>query len=359
LAPTVILSPLNGESFYPRKTPPEAGLLFLKQARGKLDPNTLTRIVFHQLGAHDDRVLVGPRIGEDAAIIQNDGKVLVIHSDPVTGAEQDLGRLAIHVSVNDVVAKGADPRWISLVLLLDSRVDLIAIRRIARQAHQACLEVGATIVGGHTEVTPIVRRSVIVSTVVGEAKAGSFFTSAGAHPGDRIVMTKSAALEGTWLLANQIPRLAQMVGEKIVKKALSLREKISIYPEARVGREMPGVTAMHDVTEGGVLCAVQEIASASGCGFRLDSSRVAIAEETQRICSALSIDPLKTIGSGSLIITAKASCAGELIERLDEQGILATDIGQITKSGQWLHEGKEERRIRGFVREEIWKVIPG
>lgn len=300
---------------------------------------------------------MGPRIGEDAAIIQNGGKVLIIHSDPVTGAEQDLGRLAVHVSVNDVVAKGADPRWISLVLLLDSSVDLRAIRRMARQAHQACLEVGASIVGGHTEVTPIVGRSVIVSTVVGEAKANRFFTSGGAHPGDIIVMTKSAAMEGTWILANQIPRLRKIVGARIVEKARSLIEKISIYPEARVAREVPGVTAMHDVTEGGVLCAVQEVASASSCGFRMDSSKVAVSEETLRICSAMGIDPLKTIGSGSLVITSKASGVRQLIKRLDDKGIKASEIGRILEKGQWLQEGGAEFKVPSFVREEIWKVI--
>lgn len=338
-------------------SPALSGVPFLKQARGKLDPNTLTKIIHNQLGTPDERVLVGPRIGEDAAVIQEDGKVLVIHSDPVTGAEQDLGRLAVHVSVNDVVAKGADPRWVSLVLLLDSRVDVGRIRRMAFQAHQACLEVGASIVGGHTEVTPIVRRSVIVSTVVGEAKAGRFFTSGGAHPGERIIMTKSAALEGTWLLAYQIPRLRQAVGEKVVDRALRLIEKISIYPEARVAREMPGVTAMHDVTEGGVLCAVQEVASASSCGFILESSKVPITEETQRICSELSIDPLKTIGSGSLIITTKASGVRQLIKRLNEKGIKASEIGRITKTGQWLQEGRDKLKVPRFVREEIWKVI--
>ncbi len=327
------------------------------QPRGKLPPSTLKRIILNKLGTPDKRVLIGPHIGEDAAIIQDDGKVLVIHSDPITGAEQDLGRLAVHVSVNDVVAKGADPRWISLVLLLNSKVDLRRIRRIALQAHQACLEVGASIVGGHTEVTPIVDRSVVVSTVVGEAKAGRFFTSGGAHQGDRIVMTKSAALEGTWILANQVPRLSQTVGEKTVHKALLFSEKISIYPEARVARDTPGVSAMHDVTEGGVLCAVQEVASASGCGFIVDASKVAVAEETLRICSSLKIDPLRTIGSGSLIITTKASNGGELIRRLNEGGIMASDIGRITKSGQWLREGEDELRIRRFVREEIWKVI--
>ncbi len=301
---------------------------------------------------------MGPRSGEDAAIIQDDGKVLVIHSDPITGAEQDLGWLAVHVSVNDVVAKGADPRWVSLVLLFDSRVDLRSIRRMVFQAHRACLEVGASIVGGHTEVTPIVEKSVIVSTVVGEAKAGRFFTSGGAHLGDRIVMTKSAALEGTWILANQFPKLKRTVGNEAVGRALHFSEKISVYPEARLAREMPGVTAMHDVTEGGVLCAVQEVASASSSGFIVDSSKVPVAEETRRICSELGIDPLKTIGSGSLIITTKAPNTEDLIRRLNERGILATDIGQITKSGQLLRKGKQELKIPRFVREEIWKVIP-
>ncbi len=300
---------------------------------------------------------MGPSVGEDAAIIQENGKVLVIHSDPITGAVQDLGRLAVHISVNDVVSKGADPRWISLVLLLHTGVKTKEIHRIASQAHEACVEVGAAIVGGHTEVTPIVERDVIVSTVVGEAEAGKFFTSSGASPGDRIIMTKTAAIEGTWILANQFPKLRQTVGEKVMRSARHFVDQVSIYPEARIARAASGVTAMHDVTEGGVLCAVQEIASASGCGFIIDRSKVVVALETQRICAELNLDPLKTIGSGSLIITIEASKSAALIRSLSEHGIRATEIGSMTKKGQWLRDKGANIKVPNFVREEIWTVI--
>ncbi len=333
------------------------GSHYLKQARGKLPPSTLFKIILDQLGKPDKRVLVGPRIGEDAAIIQGNGKVLIIHSDPVTGASQDIGRLSVHVSVNDVVSKGADPRWVSLVLLLDPGINLRAIRRIFSQAHQACLEVGAAIIGGHTEVTPTVGRPVIVSTVVGEAEAGKFHTSSGARPGDRIVMTKTAALEGTAILARQFPKLRSALGDKLARSASNFLENISVYPEARIAREAQGVTAMHDVTEGGVLCALQEVAYASGCGFIVDSSRVPIAEETRRICSTLNLDPLKTIGSGALIITTKPPRTRELIGKLEENGIHASEIGEMTAKGQWLASSKGKLRIPRFVREEIWKVL--
>lgn len=302
-------------------------------------------------------MLVGPRIGEDAAIVQSSGKILVIHSDPITGTTQDIGRLAVHVSVNDVVAKGADPRWVSLVLLLDAGISIQTIRRISSQAHQACLEVGAAIVGGHTEITSTVERPVIVSTVVGEARAGRFFTSSGARPGDRIIMTKTAALEGTAILARQFPRLTRTLGEKLTRSASNLLENISVYPEARIARDVSGVTAMHDVTEGGVLCAVQEVAAASGCGFNIYPSRVPIAHETRRICSKLNLDPLKTLGSGALIITANPSKTRGLIEKLGEKGIRASEIGKIIARGQWLISSKGKLRMRGFVREEIWKVL--
>jgi len=300
---------------------------------------------------------VGPGVGEDAAIVQENGKVLVIHSDPITGAVKDLGRLAVHISVNDVVSKGADPRWISLVLLLHTGVKVDEIRRIALQTHEACVEVGAAIVGGHTEVTPIVERDVIVSTVVGEAPRDRFFTSSGASPGDSIVMTKTAAIEGTWILSNQFPKLRQTLGDKVMRRARLFVQQISVYPEARVARAASGVTAMHDVTEGGVLCAVQEIASASGCGFIIDSSKVAVADETHRICAALDLDPLKTIGSGSLIITTKASQTAALIRSLDKHGIRASEIGSIRKEGKWLRDKGANMKVPDFVREEIWTVV--
>lgn len=300
---------------------------------------------------------MGPRIGEDAAIIKNNGNVLVIHSDPITGTSHDLGRLAVHVSVNDVVSKGADPRWISLVLLLDARITLADIRKISAQAHQASLEVGAAIVGGHTEVTSAVERSLIVSTVVGEALEGKFLTSSGARPGDRIIMTKTAALEGTAILARDLPMIRRELGGELVRRALGFFTNISVYPEARIAREVPGVTAMHDVTEGGVLCGVQEVAYASGCGFIVDATKIPIARETRRICSALKLDPLKTIGSGSLIITIGESKADSLIRKLQEDGIRATEIGKMTDRALLLRRKNGNLRVPSFVRDEIWKVL--
>lgn len=302
-------------------------------------------------------MLVGPKIGEDAAIIQDDGKVLVIHSDPITGASQDIGRLAVHVSVNDVVSKGADPRWVSIVLLLNPEISRDGIRRIAFQAHQVCLEVGASIIGGHTEVTPTVERPVIISTVVGEAKAGRFFTSSGARPDDRIIMTKTAALEGTAILAHQFPDLGKVVGEKVIRSARNFLDNISIYPEARIARQVPGVTAMHDVTEGGVLCAVQEVAIASRCGFEVDSLKIPVASETSAICAELSLDPLRTIGSGSLIITVRGASADSLLRKFRAANLQATEIGKMMRKGHWIFSEGKRKRLSSFTTEELWKVV--
>ncbi len=326
-------------------------------SRGKLNPRELTRLILKHTGTASSRVIVGPRLGEDAAIIQDDGKLLVIHSDPVTGIAEEVGRLAVHVSVNDVVAKGADPKWVSLVLLLDAGVSAEGIQRIALQAHEACLEVGASIVGGHTEITPTVTRPVVVATVVGEAMEGHFFTSAGAKPGNRIIMTKTAALEGSAILARSDPSLRKTLGRKLIESASSFLDQISVYPEARVARGHPGVTAMHDVTEGGVLCAVQEITSASGYGFIVDAERVPVTEETRQICSALRLDPLRMIGSGSLIIAIYREHTRDLLERLHDKGILASDIGRVTKSGAWLLRDGKRFKVERFVEEEIWKVL--
>lgn len=329
----------------------------LRQPRGKLNPSELSRLILPYTGVFDSRVIIGPRIGEDAAIIQNNGNVLVVHSDPITGAVKDAGKLAVHVSVNDVVSKGADPRWISMVMLLPPRITASRIRQIAMQSHQAALEVSAAIVGGHTEISPNLKSPILVSTVIGEAERGTFLTSGGARPGDRIVMTKSAGMEGTAILARELPRLRRTVGSSVMKNASRMLDRISVYPEARIARRISGVTAMHDITEGGVLCAVQEVAVASGCGCVVQSAQIPVSEETRAICEALKLDPLRLIGSGSLILTVQRADLGLLLSALEDAGISAEEIGEITKGGFWMVSAGRRQKIADFVREELWKVF--
>lgn len=331
----------------------------MKLNSGKLPPSILREVVYRHLGAYSSRVLLGPSIGEDAAVVDMGEKVLVVHTDPITGAVENIGLLAIYVSTNDVATRGALPLWLSLAILLPEGATKELLEEIVSQIDQTAKEIGVSVVGGHTEVTLGLKRPIVVSTAFGEARKESYITSSGAKPGDLIVLTKSAAIEGTSILANELEaQLKEKVGEDVVKKAKSYVKLISVVKEALVASSTGFVDAMHDPTESGVLGAVQELCYASKVGARIYEEKVPISYETKRICEALGIDPLKTISSGALLIAVKKEGAEEVVKAIEKAGIRATIIGEFTRENnlEVVRKNGVERIVEP-VQEEIWKVI--
>lgn len=331
----------------------------MKLNSGKLPPSILKEVVYRHLGAYNSRVLLGPSVGEDAAIIDMGEKVLVVHTDPITGAVENIGLLAVYVSTNDVATRGASPLWLSLAILLPEDATKELLEGITSQVDQAAKEIGVSVVGGHTEVTLGLKRPIVVSTAFGEARKGNYVTSSGAKPGDLIILTKTVAIEGTSILANELEaQLKEKVGEDIVKKAKSYIRFISIAKEALVAISTGFVDAMHDPTESGILGAIQELCYASNVGARVYESKIPISYETKEICEALGIDPLKTISSGALLISAKRKYAEEVVKAIEKAGIRATVVGEFTeeKSVEVVRKSGVEK-ITEPVQEEIWKVL--
>ncbi len=326
---------------------------------GKLPPRVLEEVVFRRLGVRDERVIVGPKIGEDAAIIDFGDRVLVVHSDPITGAVENIGWLAVNVSSNDVAVRGARPRWISLVILLPEGASIELLDEITEQVDRAARELGISIVCGHTEVTPGLNRPIVISTAMGEAPKDKYVTSSGARVGDKIILTKGAAIEGTAIFAHEFESfLKRYLPIEVIERAKEYIKYLSVLRDAMVAIEVGGVTAMHDPTEGGVLGGLQELAMASRRGFRIYENRVIVNEETGMICELLKVDPLKTISSGSLIITANASKASEIVERLKSEGIRASIIGEITDDGMVLVRSDGSAvEVKKPIQDELWRIM--
>jgi len=328
---------------------------------GKLDPNVLKQLVFKCLGAPSPRVIVGPKIGEDAAVIDFRDRVLVVHSDPITGAVENIGWLAVNVCANDIATRGVRPLWVLIVMLLPQNIDAVQLKQIADQIDEAAKELGIAVVGGHSEVTPGIHRPILVATTIGEAEKARFVSSSGARAGDRIIVTKGAAIEGTAILSTEFAEFLQTrVDRIVVQRAQKFIKMISVVKDALTAVEVGGVHAMHDATEGGIAGGLQEIAWASNVGIVAHEEKIPIYEETRTICQALNIDPLKTIGSGALIISAHPEKAEKIVATLQRGGIQASIIGQIVEKdrGSYLFRTDGTKLdLSKPIKEELWSAL--
>ena len=312
---------------------------------GKIPPNMLKRFVFSSLGVPANEMVVGPAIGEDAAVLHCEEGYLVIASDPVTGATENIGLHVVHANANDLAATGADPRYFMVTILLTGNESSETLKIIMGQIDAACKEVGATVIGGHTEVTPGIDHTIISGTMLGVAK--TFIPTSGARPGDALILTKGAGIEGTSILAHEKAReLEQALGVQVVRKAQEYAQMLSVLPEARILR--PYATALHDPTEGGVSGALNEMAIAAGCGFRVERADVPVSDVTQSICEHFGCDPLELISSGSLLATVPPESAEIAMEALRRAGIASAVIGTMDE---------KEKTLPMPERDALWDLL--
>jgi len=299
---------------------------------GKVPIDVLKRTVLKCVGAKRGDVIQGPGVGEDAAILRVGDLVLVTHSDPITGALERVGWLAVNVNANDVATRGARPRWFLSAILLPERSDEGIVRRICSQIHRAALDLGVAVVGGHSEATPGLDHPVVVGCMMGLAEAGRYVTTRDAKPGSAVILTKGAGIEGTAILASDRGEaLEERFGAKLVREARSYYKRISVVEDALTAFGVGGVFSMHDPTEGGVAGGLHEMADASGTGFRVESRRIPISPSTKCVCEFFEIDPLQLISSGSLLISADKSRAEEIVQALASKRIEASIIGEFTQ----------------------------
>ncbi len=331
------------------------------ELRGKLPPGLLREVVLDSLPPLDDRVLVGPSVGEDAAVIDYGDRVLVVHSDPITGAVRNIGWLAVHIACNDVATQGARPLWILPVVLVPPGWGVEGLRAIVSDIRRATEELRVSVVGGHTEFTPGIDRPILAVTVLGEAPRDRYVTTSGCRPGDLIILTKGLAIEGAAIIASEMEEeLAGVLGRGVVEEAKGLIRMISVVEDALTAVSAGGVHAMHDPTEGGVAGGLQELAIASGVGVVAYEERMPMHPAARRVLEAVGADPLTTISSGSLLIAADRGAADGILASLRRRGIEARVVGEVV--------GDPGRRVvvrrdgsvldlGGEVRDDLWRVL--
>ena len=332
---------------------------------GKLPAELLQRLFGKYVDA-DPRVIVGPQVGEDAAVLDMGDRYLVATTDPITFATDEMGWYALHVNANDLAVRGATPRWfLCTVLLPEGKSREAEVEQLFAEVSLACQSVGVSLVGGHTEVTAGLPRTIVSGTMLGEVAKDKLVTTGGAYVGDTVLVTKGVPLEGASIIARERGEdaIRRGVPADVVARAREFlrRPGISVVPEARAACAAARVHAMHDPTEGGLATACWELAQAAGVGLRVDRERVPVLAEGRRLCEAFGLDPLGTIASGALLLTVSPGEAETVIAASRAAGIECTAIGRVTRpeDGVVLTAGGHAKPMPSFPQDEITRIFQG
>ena len=300
---------------------------------GKLPPYLLSDLL-DSVEIRDRHVVLGPRVGEDAALIDLGPDYLVAKTDPITFATDLIGWYLVQINANDLAVMGAKAQWLMATLLLPVGIDQEQVRIIFDQITAACRDADITLVGGHTEIVHDLARPIAIGAMLGRvAKEKVVFTS-GAKPGDCIVLTEGIAIEGSAILAREAVSQIQLAGietgELDTAREFLFKPGISVVKAARIAGETVSVHAMHDPTEGGLATGLLELARAANVGIVVDAQSIPVLPQCRSICRALGLNPLGLIASGALLLTLAPEDVPTLQKALASEGIAAHVIGHTT-----------------------------
>lgn len=330
---------------------------------GKLPPRILQALLTRCPVSKTSGVVVGPRFGEDAAVIDIGPQYLVAKTDPITFTAERIGWYAVNINANDVACLGARPRWFLATLLLpESGPNAALAKNIFRDILRACRSLGVTLCGGHTEITSGLGRPIVVGQMLGLVEKPKLIRKESQRPGDLILLTKGVALEGTAILAREKAQaLTRELGAAAVSRARRLLFKpgISVVREAGIAVRQGGVHALHDPTEGGLLSGLYELARAGRVGMRINKESIPILPETRALAEILGFDPLALIASGALLVVVDRNRADRVLGAFARHKIPAAAIGEVCRErqGLWLVEGGSGRPLRAPARDEIARLL--
>lgn len=334
---------------------------------GKEGPKFMADVVYRNLGARSPRIRFGPGRGFDNAVVSlGGGRVMILTVDPVS-AIQTLGMklsawLSVHLIASDYTASGADPELATFSYNFPGEMTSGEREEYLRSVGDECRILGVSIIGGHTGTYPGGGYTVIgVGSMLGFSSEGRYVTPSMARAGDSILMTKTAAIEATATLARSFPNFVDSrVGRTRATRARRMTSLCSTVLDAlaarRVGLGGDGVSSMHDATEGGVLGGLEEMAAASSKSFVVEVDEIPVSPEAVGVCSSFGVDPVRTMGEGSLLITCNRTRVLELKRLMRRASIPVARIGEVRDgSGLLLRQGHVVRRYSPGP-DKYWKA---
>lgn len=320
---------------------------------GKLNWDDLKEIINSNKSVNRSDVRIKSGVGEDCSVIEFGDFECVVSTDPITGADSDIGKLAVHINCNDIASCGVEPVGILVTILAPEKTTIDELKSVMKEIDEECKKLNVEILGGHTEVTRAVNKLIVSCTAIGKGKKGYAIATSGAKINDDIIVTKNLAMEGTSIVVKDYFQVVkEIISSEEEEEAKNYIKNISVVEEGITAGSF-GVNSMHDITEGGVLGALWEMADASNVGFRVYSDKMPLSNVTKKICDKLNIDPLRFISSGSMLITTNNGL--ELIKEFNKKGIKATIIGNITKEkGVLVDTDDSEQEVQPPERDELF-----
>lgn len=313
----------------------------------------------------DSQVIVGPKIGEDAAVIDLEkeaDRYWVVTSDPITFTTEEIGYYGVVVNLNDLATMGAVPKWFLVTLLFPEKSDIRIIERVFRQIHHACRRFKISFIGGHTEITPGIKKMILSGHMIGEVKKEKLVTTSGARPGDLLLLVKGVCIEGTSIIAREkeAELLKKGISFSLIRKAkrFIFNPGIDVLRPAQIACQVASVHSMHDPTEGGLINGLIEMAWASEKEIEVDLNKVLIYKESLLLCREFGLNPFGVIASGALLLTVSPSESSLLQKAFKKNSIPFQVIGKIKKGPARVLkvDQKGRKELKPLPRDEILKI---
>lgn len=314
---------------------------------GKVPPHLLQPLLKGLRGLHRDEVLVGPQIGEDAAVVGwPAGAFLMATSDPIVGAVKGAGNLLVNVNANDIASKGGDPAYMLVVLILPATMTLDDATSLMKEVNEEAKKIGVAVIGGHTEFSDRYEHPIMVGTMLGIGYR--VLRASSIRPGDVLLLTKHVGLEGMTILANdREDLLTDLLSPSEIEEVKGWASMLSVLPEARLLRDLAAF--MHDPTEGGVMGGISEIVSLTSLKVKLNTDAFPLHPITKKVSLALGFDPLYLISSGVLLAVLSPDKVEIAEERLRKAGICCSVVGSFEYEGLGAHDF--------MAKEELWRML--
>ena len=332
---------------------------------GKLDIDVLKKLLEkHTLV--DPQVVLGPKIGEDAAVVdpeKDSDHYWVVTSDPITFTTDEIGYYGVVVNLNDIATRGAIPRWFLATLLFPENGSLDLVESVFSEIHDACHRFGISFIGGHTEITPGIERTILSGHMIGEVRKDKLVVTSGAEVGDLLLLVKGICIEGTSIIAREKESelIAKGIPPSLVKKAKAFifDPGIEVLKAARLACNSASVHSMHDPTEGGLINGIVEMALASDKEIVVDIEKAPVYEESRVLCQQFGLDPLGVIASGALLVTIPSSELSQLQKVFREASIPVRVIGEVKEGPARVMATSEGgmKEVPPFARDEILRIL--